>query len=123
MPSQASAYRELRYMNDFTIFGWANDYQLPVLSSLSGCILLFCWTIYAFNFKPSDTTWWKKLCKLLAYIILSFIILGFQLHSFYDLLIYAIIFFIIVLLLKLARVRPKTEQQNNIQTDIKEKHS
>lgn len=108
VPSQASAYREMQYTSTgFVLYGWANDYQLPVLSSLSGAVLWFCWTVYAFNFKPSDTSWWKKTCKVIAYIIISIIIFGFQLHQFGDLWGYALLLVVVVALLWISHVRLK----------------
>ena len=53
-PSQASIYREISYMGSrYPLWGWANDYQLPLLTSFAGVLLWFSWTIYAFNFKFS----------------------------------------------------------------------
>ena len=70
-PSKASMYREIRYNNSGElIFGWANDHQRLLLSNYANCILLLCWTIYAFKFKPSDISWWKKLCKIINYVTL-----------------------------------------------------
>lgn len=110
-PSQASMYREIRYNNSGElIFGWANDNQRPLLASYANCILLLCWIIYAFKFKPSDTSWWKKTCKIIAYIILSAIIGGFSLHGYRDFAVYAIIFAIIGVLLWAARVKPKEKK-------------
>lgn len=109
-PSQASAYRELNEMvAGYPIWGWANDYQLQLLSSLTGTILCFCWTVYAFNFKPSNTSWWKKICKVIAYIILSSVIYAFQLHRYEELLAYAILLVIAIVLLWLAHVTPNKQ--------------
>ena len=106
-PSQASVFREISYMGShYPLWGWANDYQLPLLSSFAGALLWFCWTIYAFNFKRSDTTLWKKACKIIAYIIISVTILGFQIHEFRDLLVYVIILVVVIALLWIAHVRP-----------------
>lgn len=113
VPSQASAYREMQYLSTgFILYGWANDYQLPLLSSLSGAVLWFCWTVYAYNFKPSDTSWWKKACKVIAYIIISIIIFGFQLHQFGDLWGYAMLLVIIVALLWIAHVKPEKKEES-----------
>lgn len=106
-PSQASVFREISYMGSgYPLWGWANDYQLSLLSSFAGALLWFCWTIYAFNFKRSDTTLWKKACKIIAYIIISVTILGFQIHEFRDLLVYVIILVVVIALLWIAHVRP-----------------
>jgi len=114
VPSQASAFREMQYLpTGIVLYGWANDYQLPLLSPLTGAILWFCWTIYAFRFKPSATLWWKKTCKVIAYIILSITIYGFQLHQFEDLLGYAMILVVVIVLLWVAHVMPEKQKDNN----------
>ena len=105
-PSQASAFREMHYLGSgYPIWGWANDYQLPILSTLSGCVMWFCWTIYAFNFKPSDTSWWKKALKAVAYLILSATILGFYLHELGDSWLYIGVIVVIAILLWLSKVK------------------
>ena len=120
-PSQASAFRELRYMvSGYILWGWANDDQLPVLTSLSGVILWSCWTIYSFNFKPSDTSWWKKVCKIIAYFIISITILGFQIHQFGDLWIYAIVFIIVMILLCIAHVKSDKQLASSVLEPIDE---
>ena len=111
VPSQASAYREMQYLpTGFVLYGWANDYQLPVLSSLSGAVLWLCWTVYAFNFKPSDTSWWKRTCKVIAYIIISITIFGFQLHQYGDLWGYAMLLVVFIALLWIAHVKPEKKE-------------
>ena len=119
--SKASAYREMQYLpTGFVIYGWANDYQLPILSSLSGAVLWFCWTIYAFNFKPSDTSWWKKTCKVIAYTIISIIIFGFQLHQFGDLWGYAMLLVVVVALLWISHVKPEKKKVSTPDEEINE---
>lgn len=109
-PSQGSIYREMQHFSDeIPFYGWANDYQLPLLSSFCDAILWFCWTIYAFQFKPSPTSWKKKMCKVFAYIILSISIIGFNIHYAEDLGIYAILLFVIVILLWVAHVKPEKQ--------------
>lgn len=107
-PSDASAFRELIYNGSgFPIFGWANDEQLVILNDLAICVLLLCWTVYAFQFQRSDTKWWKKVCKVLAYIILSILIAGFSFHELRDVLVIAVMFVLpVVVLLLVARVKP-----------------
>ena len=113
VPSQASAYREMQYLpTGFVLYGWANNYQLPILSSLSEAVLWYCWTIYAFQFKPSATSWWKKTCKAIAYIIISITIFGFQLHQFGDLWGYAMILVAVIVLLWITRVKPEKQNAN-----------
>lgn len=113
VPSQASAFREMQYLpTGIVLYGWANDYQLPLLSPLTGAILWFCWTVYAFRFKPSATSWWKKTCKVIAYIIISITIFGFQLHQFGDLWGYAMILVAVIVLLWIARVKPEKQNAN-----------
>ncbi len=113
-PSQASMIREIneahvtRYGEPsiYLVWGWANDYQYDLLSAFSASILWLCWTFYAFNFKPSDTSWWKKVCKVIAYLILSAFIYAFRFHYFDELLVYAVFSFLSVFfLLWLAKVR------------------
>lgn len=113
VPSQASAFREMQYLpTGIVLYGWANDYQLPLLSPLTGAILWFCWTVYAFRFKPSATSWWKKTCKVIAYIIISITIFGFQLHQFGDLWGYAMILVAVIVLLWIAHVKPEKQNAN-----------
>ena len=115
-PSNASAYRELMYLGSgYPVWGWANDYQLAVVGQIGGCIVALCWAAYAFAFKRSNTKWWKKLFKVLAYILLSMLIIGFTFHEWTD--TYAIAMFLapVVLFLVLAHVNPnkKTEPEMN----------
>lgn len=106
-PSQASIYRELQYCpTDVVFFGWANDYQLPLLSSLMGSMLWLCWTIYAFNYRPSPIPRWKKACKFVAYFILSLCILGFRIHELDDIVYFAVAGVIVAVLLWIAQARP-----------------
>lgn len=106
MPLQGSILRELQYDgDDFIICGWANDYQLAILMPLAGMALWTFWVVYAFSFIPSATSWWKRVCKVIAYIIISVSILGFRVHSFEDLLYWAIILAIVIVLLYVAAVR------------------
>lgn len=112
-PSQTSMIREVnevrvtRYGEPaiYPVWGWANDYQYDLLSAFSASILWFCWCIYAFNFKPSDISWWKKICKVIAYIILSAFIYAFRFHYYDELLVYAIFPLVVFALLWLAKAR------------------
>lgn len=123
-PSQASAFREMNYLGSgYPIWGWANDYQLPIVSALTGSIMWLCWTVYAFNFKPSDTSWWKKACKVVAYFILSATILGFYFHELRDLWLYFGVIVVITFLLWLAKAKPiqkETPKPSEDRSDIKE---
>ena len=111
-PSNASAYRELMYLGSgYTVWGWANDYQLAVVGQIGGCITSLCWTVYAFAFKRSNTKWWKKLFKVLAYILLSTLIIGFSFHELRDLFAIALFLVPVVLLLVLAHVRPNKKNE------------
>lgn len=117
-PSQASMIREVnevrvtRYGEPalYLVWGWANDYQYDLLSAFSASILWFCWCIYAFNFKPSDVSWWKKICKVIAYLILSAFIYAFRFHYFDDLLVYALFPLVVFILLWLAKDRVPKEK-------------
>ena len=113
-PSRASVFSEMRYHGSrYPIWGWANDYQQPILSSLAYCVLWFWWTIYAFNFKPSDISWWKKICKVIAYLILSVTVLGFSLHEFRDILVYVFIIVVVIILLRLAKGKALANEIEN----------
>lgn len=117
-PSQASMYRQIRSMCEYPIWGFANDYQMPILSNLAGVVFWVCWTAYAFSFKPSATSWWKKACKVIAYVILSATILGFYVHEFKDFLMYGVILLVVFILLKVAHVRkPKKKVNQHIIVD------
>lgn len=127
-PSNASAYRELMYLGSgYPVWGWANDYQLAVVGQIGGCIVALCWAAYAFAFKRSNTKWWKKLFKVLAYILLSALIIGFTFHEWND--IYAIAMFLvpIVLFLVLAHVKPNknngTEAAGLVPVETKEQQT
>lgn len=112
-PSQASIYREVGYgyvSSDDPLFGWANDKQNIILLNYTNSILWLCWTVYAFSFRKSLTSWWKKACKVVAYLIFSGLILAFSIHEFKDSLVYAAIAGIAFLLLWIARVKPVKEQ-------------
>ena len=125
-PSQASMIREVnevrvtRYGEPaiYPVWGWANDYQYDLLSAFSASILWFCWCIYAFNFKPSDISWWKKICKVIAYIILSAFIYAFRFHYYDELLVYAIFPLVVFALLWLAKAR--TPKQKVISVVVEE---
>lgn len=105
-PSQTSIVKEMQYGADSIIlWGWANDSQLTVLSSFAGTALWLFWTIYAFKYMPSDTSKWKKFCKILTYIIISVSILGFNIHSFLDFVWWTIGFIIVIVLLRISSVK------------------
>ena len=116
-PSQASTYREIRYMGSgYPTFGWANDYQLPLLSVYAGAIMWLGWTIYAFNFKRSDTSLWKKILKIIAYLIVSATILGFNMHELKDVIMYLISYAVVGIILWIAHVKP-TKQMKSPKTE------
>ncbi len=94
------------------LWGWANDNQMPILYSLSGVILWAFWTIYAFRYKPSATSLWKKACKMIAYIIISISILGFNIHYATDFFWWAIILVVVIVLLKISSAK-KVHQEDN----------
>lgn len=110
-PSQASMFRQIRSMCEYPIWGFANDYQMPILSNLAGVVFWVCWTAYAFSFRPSATSWWKKALKVVAYVILSATILGFYVHEFKDFLVYGVILLVVFILLKVAHVRTTKKQK------------
>ena len=118
-PSQASAFREMNYLGSgYPLWGWANDYQLPIVSALAGSIMWLCWTVYAFNFKPSDTSWWKKVCKVVAYFILSATILGFYIHELRDIWLYVGVIVVITILLWLAKVKVSPKENSSPREEI-----
>lgn len=112
-PSQASMIREANEVRVtrfgepaiYPVWGWANDYQYGLLSAFSASILWFCWCVYAFNYKPSDVSWWKKICKVIAYLILSAFIYAFRFHYYDELLVYTIFPLVVFVLLWLAKDR------------------
>lgn len=112
-PSQASMIREANEIRVtrfgepaiYPVWGWANDYQYGLLSAFSASILWFCWCVYAFNYKPSDVSWWKKICKVIAYLILSAFIYAFRFHYYDELLVYTIFPLVVFVLLWLAKDR------------------
>lgn len=117
-PSPASIVREMRYgADDFLLWGWANDSQLAILSSLAGTALWLFWTIYAFKYKPSNSVWWKRACKVLAYIIISVSILGFNIHSFGDLVWWTVVFIVVAVLIRVSSGRTKLQEKcTNLKT-------
>lgn len=105
-PSPASMYRQLETTAQSPLFGFANDQQLAILTALAAVVLGICWTTYAFSYKPSPTSWWKKACKFVAYLLISATILGFRVHTGADLVVYGGIALAALLLLRVARVHP-----------------
>lgn len=105
-PSPASMYRQLETTAQSPLFGFANDQQLAILTALAAVVLGICWTTYAFSYKPSPTSWWKKACKFVAYLLLSVTILGFRVHTGADIVVYGGIVLVALLLLRVARVHP-----------------
>lgn len=67
---------------------------------------------------PSETTWWKKLFKFIAYALLSLLILGFSFHSWRDILAYC--FFVVpaAILLIFARVKPQNPKETAVTKPI-----
>lgn len=119
LPSDASIYRELTYFsNGYPIWGWANDYQLEIVNHLGGCVCMLGWTVYAFCFMRSNTSWWKKICKFIAYCLISILITGFSFHDFNDLWIYCIFILLAIVLLLLARVKNHKIVTTNTVPDV-----
>lgn len=117
-PSQASIFREIRYNSEqFVFWGWANDDQLPVLTALTGTTLWLFWTFYAFHYLSSNIPLWKKVCKVIVYIIISIVILGFNVHTLTDFVWISIILFIVFVLLKLSHSK-RAEKQTLPRPDI-----
>lgn len=118
-PSQASAYREMQEMaNGSPDWGYANDEQLAIVGKIGHCVCLLCWTVYAFSFKRSDTNWWKKLCKVIAYILLSILIVGFSIHKTSELWVMLFAFVLpSIILLKLAKVKKEAAIPNNMRKE------
>lgn len=112
-PSQMSIVKEMQYGTEsIVLWGWANDWQLPILSSLGGTALWLFWTIYAFRYRASETSWWKKTCKVLAYITISISVLGFNIHSFIDFVWWGIVLIIAVVLLKISSVKKPLQEDS-----------
>ena len=112
-PSKMSIVKEMQYGTDnIVLWGWANDRQLPILSSLGGTALWLFWTIYAFRYRASETSWWKKTCKVMAYITISISVLGFNIHSFIDFLWWGFLLIIVVVLLKISSVKKPLQEDS-----------
>lgn len=118
-PSNASAFREIQSLViDTPVWGWANDYQMDIVGKIGGCLFTLCWTTYAFCFKRSDTNWWRKVFKVIAYILLSVLIIGFSFHEMRELLFFIVLIVApSILLLFLARVKPTKTNIKNAPTD------
>lgn len=124
-PSQASAYRELQDMCiGSPVWGWANDYQLDIVGKLGGCVCALCWTVYAFCYKRSNTNWWRKAFKVIAYILLSMLIIGFSYHETKELLVFLVVIIVpSFLFLFFARVKPtKVDVAKATTASTDEKH-
>lgn len=110
-PSQFSAMS--------TLWGLANTQQAQILTSLSACACSLCWTVYAFHFQPSPTPWWKKVLKIIAYVLLTFIMFGFYKDGLFGLLVCFVLLVVAVLLLWAAHVKPRQEPAKDAQADEK----
>jgi len=108
-----SILKEMQYGTEsIVLWGWANDWQLQILSSLGGTALWLFWTIYAFKYRASETSWWKKTCKVMAYITISISVLGFNIHSFIDFVWWGIVLIIVVVLLKISSVKKPLQEDS-----------
>lgn len=91
-----------------------------ILMSQREVIYLFCWTVYAFMFRPSDTSWRKKVCKVIAYAILSIMILGFDLDLMFKygvaqyIICFSAMFVFVVILLFIAHVSHPKKDCNSL---------
>ena len=120
-PSQAALVRQLETTANNPLFGFANDQQLAILTALAGVVLMICWTSYAFAYRPSPTSWWKKACKFVAYLMISVTILGFRVHTGVDVVVYGFIALVTLLLLRVARVHPPKD--SNEAVEVKESNA
>ena len=90
-----------------------------ILMSQREVIFLFCWTVYAFMFKPSDTSWRKKVCKVIAYAILSMMILGFDLDLMFKygvanyIICFSAMLVFVIILLFIAHVSSPKKDYNS----------
>lgn len=84
-----------------------------------GCVLWFGWTAYAFAYSPSHVKTWKKVIKVVAYILLSMLILGFKPteSNFLYYLVYLVFLAVIVLLIWIARGKPSDIPANSEQDE------
>lgn len=103
--SAASWAREELVGNDIVIYGWANAEQMLLIHAMEGTVLWLFWTVYAFSYKPSDIPLWKKICKVIAYILISMTIIGFAVHTSIDFLIWAVVFAVIIVLIILSKAK------------------
>lgn len=91
-----------------------------ILMSQKEVIFLFCWTVYAFMFRSSDTSWRKKVCKVIAYAILSIMILGFDLGLMYKygiaqyITCYSAMLVFVIILLFIAHVSSPKKDCNSL---------
>ncbi len=88
-----------------------------ILNLQRGVIHGCCLTVYAFMFKSSDTSWWKKICKVIAYVTLSLLIIVFDLNNlFLDVYIiqYSTMLVFSIILLIIAHVRPSKKECNSL---------
>lgn len=90
-----------------------------ILMSQREVIISFCWTLYAFMFRPSDTSWRKKVCKVIAYAILSIMILVFDLDLMFEygvaqyLICFSAMLVFVVILLFIAHVSSPKKDCNS----------
>lgn len=91
-----------------------------ILMSQREVIISFCWTLYAFMFRPSDTSWRKKVCKVIAYAILSIMILVFDLDLMFEygvaqyLICFSAMLVFVIILLFIAHVSSPKKDCNSL---------
>lgn len=65
------------------IWGEYNESQKSTIYLLTGFWYFLSWMIYVGNFAKSPSSWWQKLCKIVAYPLLTSFILLFPLNVHY----------------------------------------
>ena len=65
------------------IWGEYNESQKSTIYLLTGFWYFLAWMIYVGNFAKSPSSWWQKLCKIVAYPLLTSFILLFPLNVHY----------------------------------------
>ena len=82
--------QDLNKLNDIempkegeVIWGEYDKSQESTIYLLTGFWYFLAWMIYLGNFAKSPSSWWQKLCKIIAYPLLTSFILLFPLNAHY----------------------------------------
>ena len=82
--------QDLNKLNDIempkegdVIWGEYDESQKSTIYLITGFWFFLAWMIYVGNFAKSSSSWWQKLCKIVAYPLLTSFILLFPLNVHY----------------------------------------